>query len=65
MPCSYGDADATLDDLNEAVEMLEKTTRNARRVMGGAHPITTAHEAALQDARATLRARETPPPENA
>ena len=60
----YGDADATLDDLNEAVEMLEETTRTARRVMGGAHPTTTAHEAALQEARAVLSARETSPTSN-
>ena len=60
----YKDSTATLDDLNEAVEMLEETTRTARRVMGGAHPTTTAHEAALQEARAVLSARETSPTSN-
>ena len=35
--------------------MLEDTERIARRVLGGAHPATTAHEKALQAARAALR----------
>jgi hypothetical protein len=30
-------------------------------VLGGAHPITAAIEKAVQNARAVLRARETPP----
>jgi hypothetical protein len=42
------------------VTILEEIERTARRVLGGAHPITTATEATLQNARATLRARETP-----
>ena len=54
------DPSATLDDLREAVTMLEETTRIARRVLGGAHPLTKALEAALQNARAALAARETP-----
>ena len=58
----YKDADATLDDLREAVATLEDTTRAARRVLGGAHPITVDIEANLQLARAALRARETPSP---
>ena len=61
----YGDPDATLDDLREAVTTLEDTERIARRVFGGAHPLTTGIESALQDARAALRARETPPPGSA
>ena len=64
---SYGEvlcrADgATLDDIREAVATLEDTARSARRVLGGAHPLTGDIEAALREARATLRARETPPP---
>ena len=51
----YRDAGATLDDLREAVKVLEDTARIARRVLGGAHPLTTDIEGNLQDARATLR----------
>ena len=51
---------ATLDDLREAVTTLEEIERIARRVLGGAHPITTAFEMDLQNARAALRAHETP-----
>ena len=54
----YMDASATLEDLREAVTTLEDTERIARRVLGGAHPITTGIEGALRLARATLRARE-------
>ena len=56
----YRDADATLDDLREAVTTLEVAKRTARRVYGGAHPHTSAIEGALRYARAALRARETP-----
>ena len=56
------DANATLDDLREAVTTLEETERTARRVMGGAHPLATGIETALRHARAALRARETPSP---
>ena len=56
------DPAATLDDLREAVTTLEETGRTARRVFGSAHPFTASIETALQDARAALRARETPPP---
>ena len=52
---------ATLDDLREAVNTLEDTDRIARRVLGAAHPTTAAIEDELQDARAALAARETPP----
>ena len=57
----YEDPDATLGDLREAVTTLEDTERTARRVFGGAHPTTSAIEQALRNARAALRARETPP----
>jgi hypothetical protein len=48
----------TLDDLREALTTLEDAARIARRVLGGAHPITGGIEAALQFTRATLRAHE-------
>ena len=51
---------ATLDDLREAVTTLEDAERTNRRVFGGAHPSTTGIQVALRDARAVLRARETP-----
>ncbi len=54
----YEDDSATLDDLQEAVTTLEDTERTARRVLGGAHPLTTAIERSLRNARAVLRARE-------
>ena len=56
----YKDDDATLDDLREAVATLEDVERTARRVLGGAHPLTTGIEGSLQNARAALGARETP-----
>ena len=49
---------ATLDDLHEAVTTLEETERNARRVLGSAHPVTLGVERHLQNARAVLRTRE-------
>ena len=52
---------ATLDDLREAVTTLEDISRIARRVLGGARPLTKGIEFDLRDARAALRARETPP----
>ena len=55
----YSEPSATLDDLNEAVTTLEEIERTARRVMGGAHPLTEGMEDDLQHARALLRARET------
>ena len=36
--------------------MLEDSARIARRVLGGAHPITTGIEGEVEDARAALRA---------
>jgi hypothetical protein len=61
----FDDTGATLDDLREAVTTLEDAERIARRVLGGAHPATTAIEQSLRNARAALRARETPPPRRA
>ena len=55
------DPAATLDDLREVVTTYEETERTARRVMGGEHPITKVLAHNLPKARATLRARETPP----
>ena len=57
----YLDSAATLDDLREAVTTAEETERIARRVFGGTHPSTTAHEDILRNARAALGARETLP----
>ena len=42
------------------METLEDADRIARRVFGGAHPITMGIEQALRAARAALCARETP-----
>ena len=56
-----GDTSATLDDFREAVATMEGIERTARRVLGGTHPLTESIEAVLQNARAALRARETPP----
>ena len=56
----YKDPDATLEDLREAVTTLEDAGRIARRVFGGAYPITVGIEESLRDARAASSARETP-----
>ncbi|CAH0377314.1 unnamed protein product [Pelagomonas calceolata] len=56
----YRDDDATLEHIREAVNELEDADRIARRVFGGAHPLTKGMEAELPRARAALRARETP-----
>ena len=61
----YEDASATLEDLREAVRTLEDAGQIARRVFGGANPLTKGIERELRDARAALRARETPPPGSA
>ena len=55
----YTDADATLDDLREAVTTLEEIEPTARRDLGGAHPNVRSMEESLQQARAVLGARET------
>ena len=61
----YQDPDTTLDDLREAVTTAEDTARIARRVFGGAHPLTVDTQRELRNARAALRAHETPPPGSA
>ena len=61
----HEDPDATLDDLREAVTTFEELERTARRVFGGAHPLTTRVKCQLREARAALRARETPSPPRA
>ena len=50
----YGDPGATLDDLREAVMTLENMTRIARRVFGGAHPLTTSIDRCLRESRVEL-----------
>ena len=57
----YKDDGATLEDLRKAVTTLGEIECTTRRVLGGAHPLTTWIEEDLRDARAALRARETPP----
>ena len=54
----YNDGGGTLADLREVVTILEDTIRIARRVLGGAHPLTESMEGGLRDARVVLRARE-------
>jgi hypothetical protein len=56
----YRDDGATPEDLREAVTTLEELERTTRRVFGGSHPLTVDIEVSLRDARAALRARETP-----
>ena len=55
----YANPAATLDDLREAVTMLEDTERTARRVLGGAHPLSRVIEDTLRDARTVLQYSET------
>ena len=62
---SRRDGKATLDALREAVTTLEEIERIARRVLGGAHPLTVQIETNLREVRAALqwlRAFETPSP---
>ena len=56
----YLDTSATLHDLREAVTRLVEIERTARRVFGEAHPFLGGVGYCLQEARAALRARETP-----
>ena len=56
----YEDASATLADLSESVTTLE-IYPIARRVLGGAHPLVADIGRALEQARAVLAARKTPP----
>ena len=55
----YLDTGATFDDLREAINTLEEIEPTARRVLGGAHPLTKGIDIALRRtrARAALRAR--------
>ena len=53
----YRDPAATLEDLREAVTRFEETTRIARRVLGGEHPLTTGVEKTLGKSRAAYDAR--------
>ena len=55
---SYVDAYA-FNDLHKAVTTLEEIQRIARRVFGGAHPLTEGIDISLRNARAALHARET------
>ena len=48
----YIDPGAPLDDFREAVTMLEDAERTARRVFGGAHPLTVDFGVVLRHARA-------------
>ena len=50
------DPGATLDDIREAVTILEETERAARRVLGSAHPNVVLVEKSLLNARAVLQA---------
>ena len=57
----YADPTATLDDIREAVTRFEELERTARRVLGGAHPLTVDIENHIRCARAReelLRARK-------
>ena len=56
----YGNTAAALDDLREALTLLEEIERTTRRVFGGTHPRTMVIETVLQNARTVLHARETP-----
>ena len=58
----YGDPGATLGDLREAVSTLEDMERTARRVLGGARPLTKSLGNALHESREILAAREAPSP---
>jgi hypothetical protein len=55
----FEDPTATLDGLRKAATTLKETGRTARRVLGGAHPLTSVIENNLILARAALHARET------
>ena len=50
----YKDDSATLDDLCEAVTTLAEIEGTARRVLGGAQPITQGIERTLRHAQAAL-----------
>ena len=54
----FCDTGATLDDRREAVATLEEVEGIARRVLGGAHPLTGRIELHLREARAALGTSE-------
>ncbi len=54
----YVDDCAKLNDLREAVTRLEELERTARRVLGGAHPLTEAVERGLETSRRAFHIRE-------
>ena len=58
----YEDANASLGDMREVATTLEETERTARRVLGGAHPVTKGLGGHLQNAQAAVRARESGAP---
>ena len=63
MRCTYAqslcyDDGATLDDLREAVTILEDVAPTTRRVLGGAHPTIEGMGRCLHDAQAALCARQ-------
>ena len=50
--------DVTLDDFRKGVTTFEETERTARRVLGGAHPVTEGLEIDLRSVREVLHRRE-------
>jgi len=54
------DDDAALDDLREAVKTLEDIEPIARRVLGGAHPLTVQIGEHLRESRAALESAQAP-----
>ena len=54
----YVDPAATLDGLCESVETLAEIEVIARRVLGGAHPVTAQIDLSLRESRAALSARD-------
>ena len=54
------DPGSTLDDIREAMTMLEDLTRITRRVFGSAHPLVALCEDSLRIVRKKLGASETP-----
>ena len=56
----YKDDSATLADLREAVNTVEATARDTRRVYGKSHPFAKGFDYYLPKLRAALAARETP-----
>ena len=51
------DTDASLEHLREAVEILERAYKTARRVLGGQHPHTKDLQTTLSRARIVARER--------